>query len=83
MTPPQGHQNDPRVKSLLAFCSSRHPHQFDMPDDYVQNKNLSPGHHSALTPIAEAWPRLQNEKPVPYVLYILFVRTNKAFGKTL
>ena len=28
MTSPQGHQFDPRVKTLLAFCSAHHPHQF-------------------------------------------------------
>ena len=27
----QGHQFDPRMKILLAFCSARHPNRFDMP----------------------------------------------------
>ena len=28
--------SDPRVKTLIVFCSLRHPHQFDMPHDHVQ-----------------------------------------------
>ena len=35
LTSPQGHQFDPRMKILLAFCSARHPLQFDMPYDHV------------------------------------------------
>ena len=36
LTSPQGHQFDPRVKILLAFCSACHPPQFDMPHDHVR-----------------------------------------------
>ena len=39
LTSPQGHQFDPRVKILLAFCTARHPRQFDMPHDHVRKKN--------------------------------------------
>ena len=35
LTSPQGHQFDPRVKILLAFCSARNPCRFDMPHDHV------------------------------------------------
>ena len=35
LTSPQGHQIDPRMKILLAFCSARHPRRFDMPHDHV------------------------------------------------
>ena len=35
LTPPQGHQFDPRMKMLLKFCSARHPGRFDMPHDHV------------------------------------------------
>ena len=43
MTSPQGHQFDPMVKILLAFCSTHYPHQFDMPHDHVQKiKILTP-----------------------------------------
>ena len=35
LTSPQGHQFDPRMKMLLAFCSARHPHRFDMLHDHV------------------------------------------------
>ena len=36
LTSPQGLQFDPRLKMLLAFCSARHPRQFDMSHDHVQ-----------------------------------------------
>ena len=35
LTSPQGHQFDPRIKMLLAFCSARPPRRFDMPHDHV------------------------------------------------
>ena len=35
LTSPQGHQFDPRMKMLLAFCSARHPRRFDMLHDHV------------------------------------------------
>ena len=35
LTLPQGHQFDPSMKMLLAFCSARHPRQFDMLHDHV------------------------------------------------
>ena len=31
----QGHQFDPGMKMLLAFCSARHPRRFDMLHDHV------------------------------------------------
>ena len=45
LTPPQGHQFDPRLKSLLAFCSTSHPHQFDMPHDHIWKKKFYPLGH--------------------------------------
>ena len=35
LTSPQGHQFNPRIKSLHAFCSARHPRRFDMPHDHI------------------------------------------------
>ena len=35
LTSPQGHQFDPSMKILLAFCSARHPRGFDTPHDNV------------------------------------------------
>ena len=35
LTWPQGHQFDPRMKILLAFCSARHPRRFNKPHDHV------------------------------------------------
>ena len=38
LTSPQGHQFDPRMKILLAFCSALHPRGIDMPHDHVWKK---------------------------------------------
>ena len=35
LTPPKGHQFDPRIEMLLVFCSARHPRRFDMLHDHV------------------------------------------------
>ena len=35
LTSPQGHQFDPRMKMLPAFCSARHPRRFDMLHDHI------------------------------------------------
>ena len=45
LTSPEGHQFDARVKVLLAFCSVRHPRQFDMPHDHVRKKFFRPPGH--------------------------------------
>ena len=42
LTSPEGHQFDPRVKVLLAFYSTHHPCQFDMPQDHVRQKKIDP-----------------------------------------
>ena len=42
LTLPQGHQFDPRMKMLLAFCSACHPHQLDMLHDQVWKKKFDP-----------------------------------------
>ena len=42
LTSPQGHQFDPRMKMLLAFCSARHPRPYDMPHDHVGKRFLDP-----------------------------------------
>ena len=38
LTSPKGHQFDPRMKMLLAFCSACHPRRFDMLHDHVWRK---------------------------------------------
>ena len=38
LTSPQGHQIDPRMKIIIAFCSARHPRRFDMPHDHFSKK---------------------------------------------
>ena len=35
LTSPKGHQIDPRMKMLLAFCFARHPLQFNMLHDHA------------------------------------------------
>ena len=42
LTSPQGHQFDPRMKMLLAFCHARRPRQFDMLRDHVWKKLFDP-----------------------------------------
>ena len=82
LTLPQGHQFDPMMKMLLAFCSARHPRQFDMPHDHVwKKKKIDPlGTLVPPSPTPGAWPRRQNKNPVWYVLYLSFVRTHTQFG---
>ena len=77
LTSPKGHQFDPRMKILLAFCSARHPRRFDMPLDHVWKKKYfwPPGY-----PQRPKVPRRQNENPVWYVLYLSFVRTRTKVG---
>ena len=38
MTSPQGHQFEPKVKLLLAFCSTQYPSQFSMSHDHIGKK---------------------------------------------
>ena len=71
LTSPQGHQFDPRMKMLLAFCSACHPHPSDMPHDHVWNFFLTPWAPPVpQSPTPGAWPRRQNKNPVWYVLYL-------------
>ena len=77
----QDHQVDHRVKSLLAFCFTQHPCQFDMPHYHF----WPPGH--PLLPHVTTLGH-QNKNPIKYVLYLLFVRTltvlyKKTFELTL
>ena len=45
LTLPQGHQLDPRMKLLLAFCYARHPRRLNMPHDHVWKKMVWPTGH--------------------------------------
>ena len=81
LTSPQGYLFDPRMTSLLAFYSARHPRRFDMAHDHVWKKKLTPlGTPAPKSPTQGAWPRWQNENPVWYVLYLSIVRTHTKFG---
>ena len=80
LTSPQGHEFDPRIKILLAFCSARHPCRFDMPHDHVWIFLTPWAPPSPLSPTPGAWPRRRNENPVWYVLYLSFMRTHIKFG---
>ena len=78
LTSPQDHQFDPRMKIFLAFCSARHPRQFDMPHDHVWKLFFftplaSP---APLSPTPGTWPMGQNENPIWYFLYLSFGRTH-------
>ena len=85
LTLPQGHQYDPMVKILLALCSTHHPLQFDMPHDYVLEKNfnplgapLRPQHPQVPTLGQDTGNRTKNL--VWYIQYLLFVRTHTKIG---
>ena len=80
LTSPQGHQFDPRMKILLAFCSAHHPRRFDIPHDHVWKKFFFDPLGTPSAPNSHPWPREQNENPVWYVLYLSFVRTHTMFG---
>ena len=82
LTSTQGHQFDPRIKILLAFCSACHPRRFDMPHDHVWKKIVWPpwAPPALQSPNHGAWPRRQNKNPVWYVLYLSFVRIHTKFG---
>ena len=79
---PQGHQFNPRMKILLAFCSAHHPSLFDMPHDHVSKKILWPpwAPQPPQSPTPGAGPRWQNGNHVWWVLYPSFVRTHTKFG---
>ena len=55
LTSPQGHQFDPRMKILLAFCSARHPRWFDMPHDHVWKKHIFDPLGSPSAPKSGPW----------------------------
>ena len=80
LTSLQGHQFDPRMKILLAFCSARHPRRFDMPHGHVWFFLTPWAPPAPQSPAAGAWPGRQNENSVWYVLYLSFVGTHAKFG---
>ena len=80
LTSPSRSQVDPRVKTLLAFCSARHPRWFDMPHDHIWIFFDPLGTNTPQSPTPGAWPRRHDANPVWYVLYLLFVRTHTKFG---
>ena len=73
ITLPKGHQFDPRVNILLAFCSTHicNPRQCDMPHDHVRKKNVSPWAPLApqFLPIEHKL-RIRTKKNVQYVSYL-------------
>ena len=44
LTSPQGHQFDPRMKILLAFCFARHPIDLICHMTMFEKKKIPPGH---------------------------------------
>ena len=55
LTSPKGHQFVHGVKNVLAFCSARHPRQFDMPNDHVQNELIFDPLGTLSAPKAHPW----------------------------
>ena len=82
LTSPQGHQFDPRMKILLAFCSAHHPYRFDMPHDHFEKKIFWPPWHPQCPKVRPLGhnPGDRIKNPIWYVLYLSFVRTNTKFG---
>ena len=60
MASPKGHQFDPRVNILLAFCSTHicNPRQCDMPHDHVRKKV------SLWAPLAPQFPPLEHKRRI-------------------
>ena len=61
LTSPQGHQFDPRMQILLAFCSACHPRRFDILHDSV-NFFLTPWAPHALKSHPGAMTQATEEK---------------------
>ena len=82
LTSPQGHQFDPRIKMLLAFCSARHPRRFDMLHDHVWKKIVwPPGYPQCLkVPPLGHDPGDRIKIPSDMFFYLSFVRTHIQFG---
>ena len=82
LTSPLGHQLDPRMKILLAFCSARHPRRFDMPHDHVRKKKFFDPLGTPSAPKSHPWGMTQATewKSCLICLYLSFVRTHTKFS---
>ena len=79
MTSPQGHQFDPSMKILLAFCSARHPRRFDMPHDHVWQKKKKIDHLGTLKALkSDPWGMTQaTELKSRLIWFVSFICENK------
>ena len=76
---PQGHHFNPRVKNLLAYCSTHHPRQFDMPYDHVKMPPCAP-----TPPKSDPWGMTQaSERNSRSICFISFIfKTTYKVGMT-
>ena len=72
MTSPQGHQFDPGVKILLAFCSTHNPRQFDMPHDHVRKNKIQPPVRPWHLQVPPLWHDLGIRTKIPFNMFHIF-----------
>ena len=82
LTSPQGHQFDPRIKMLLAFCSACHPRRFDMLHDHVWKKKLDPL-GTPCAPKSHPWGMTQGTEWKSHLISFICENTHKVWYKNL
>ena len=78
LIPPQGYEFDPRVKILLALCSTNHPCQFDMPHDHVRKKKFGPLGTTKSHPWGMTQTTEQKSRPLCFIIYFMCENTRKS-----
>ena len=83
LTSHQGHPFKPRVKSLLALCSTYHPLQFDMPHDHFWIFLNPPGRpQGPNAPQVQLWGKTQGDRTkILFDMLIFFICENKDWYK--
>ena len=77
LTSPQGHQFDPRMKILLAFCLACHPRRFDMPHDHVWIKKIFDPLCTPSAPKSDPWGMTQaKEWKSRLICFVSFICEN-------
>ena len=86
LTWPQGHQFDPWMKILLAFCSAGHPRRFDIPHDHVWKKKFFDALGTPSVPKSHPWGMTQGtEWKSRLICFVSFIceNTHKVWYKNL
>ena len=78
LTSPQGHQFDPSIKILLAFCSAHHPHWFDLPHYHVWKEKFFDPLGTLSAPKSDPWGMTQaTELKSRLMCFLSFICENK------